>query len=129
MEAAESLVITKAITCMDKVSTSEGKDDSFELFGQCVALELRTIASPGAQRWAKLQIRYVLNNAQAEHNPHPMEPLPNYPPAPISFSRPQYRLILLCLINNTHPFTLTNDYFSSDIITSYLLVSTHSIRY
>ena len=91
VEAAENLLITKAIACMDKVSTSEGKDDSFELFGRYVASELRTIASTSAQRWAKLQIQNVLYNAQVEHSPQPMEPLPIYPPAPINFSRPQYR--------------------------------------
>ena len=83
---------------MDKATTGESKEDGFEIFGRYVASELRTMKTPNAQRWAKLQIQNILYGAQAEPDPQPngpsysMEPVPGYNQfsTPFNFSGSPY---------------------------------------
>ena len=81
MEAEEGQLIKKAIECMDKATACERKEDGFEIYGQYITSELRTIASSHAQGWAKLKIQNILYSAHTE---------PGIQPRGSAYSMPSY---------------------------------------
>ena len=75
VEEAETQLIKKAITCIDKVKDANvSTEDGNDLFGRYVTTELKALPSPQAQRWAKLQIQNILYSVQADVTPQPQPP-------------------------------------------------------
>ena len=103
LESCKNELIEKVIHSLDRASQSTShsimahRNDRFEVFGQYVTSELRSIPSSQMQHWAKLQIQTVLFNAQCSTATSINLTLPPYGhPMDIYHSRPSSSVPPLC---------------------------------